>query len=454
MIESVLLGLAAALAAPADDRAPAAWTILFYGAANNSCEKDILGSIEEMKQGFADGQGVELVVLLDRMAGFSNDAETLGENFEDTRLFRIGHASFERLDGGPEFPEITKTSTFEADMGDAETLRKLVRFGKAHFPARHYAVVFFSHGNGRCFAQDDDSRGDALFPAELTDVLAESDSVDLLGFDVCSMGGIENAYQWRPAPGKFGAAAMVASAPVSGPWPYAPILKRLCTPAAATLDAIALGKLIVEEKEAQARRMPAQAQKKLGFESWACYDLAKTEAAKKAVDALASALAKAPNAKEVVSKIRGSGKTTPTTNYMPPGEDAWTTMPFFDLHDLAKRIAASDALPADVRERAAAAARAADDVVVASYLTDPDARFDRDADGLYVVFPDGDARELLGRHWSSFGWYTGEDLSAKRGLWGKLAWCRDGATPGNGVVENWFELLASWFDAPSETRRW
>jgi clostripain len=36
------------------------------------------------------------------------------------------------------------------------------------------------------------------------------------------------------------------------------------------------------------------------------------------------------------------------------------------------------------------------------------------------------------------------------GVYGRLSWCRDGATAGNGKVENWFELLDAWFDAAGE----
>ena len=30
--------------------------------------------------------------------------------------------------------------------------------------------------------------------------------------------------------------------------------------------------------------------------------------------------------------------------------------------------------------------------------------------------------------------------------YGNWSFLKDGATPGNGVVENWFELLESWFN--------
>jgi hypothetical protein len=31
---------------------------------------------------------------------------------------------------------------------------------------------------------------------------------------------------------------------------------------------------------------------------------------------------------------------------------------------------------------------------------------------------------------------------------GRYQWCFDGAIPGNGAVENWFELMDAWFDDP------
>ncbi len=47
----------------------------------------------------------------------------LGSNFEDTRLYKIGENSAERISGKSEFPEITTTSNYEANMGDANTLK-------------------------------------------------------------------------------------------------------------------------------------------------------------------------------------------------------------------------------------------------------------------------------------------------------------------------------------------
>src|SRR5262249_4089668 len=45
-------------------------------------------------------------------------------------------------------------------------------------------------------------------------------------------------------------------------------------------------------------------------------------------------------------------------------------------------------------------------------------------------------------------WYTPHSGDGKN--YGNWAFLKDGATPGNGVVENWFELLESWFNVADE----
>jgi hypothetical protein len=47
--------------------------------------------------------------------------------------------------------------------------------------------------------------------------------------------------------------------------------------------------------------------------------------------------------------------------------------------------------------------------------------------------------------WGRCRWYS---PLAVPGVHGRLAWCRDGAVPGDGVVQNWFELLDAWLDTP------
>jgi len=65
--------------------------------------------------------------------------------------------------------------------------------------------------------------------------------------------------------------------------------------------------------------------------------------------------------------------------------------------------------------------------------------FEAGKNGVYIVLPSGKPG-----CWEPFRWYTplkGADKAS-----GGLSFLRDGATPGNDRVENWFELLDSWFD--------
>jgi len=61
---------------------------------------------------------------------------------------------------------------------------------------------------------------------------------------------------------------------------------------------------------------------------------------------------------------------------------------------------------------------------------------------VYIVLPSGKPY-----CWRQFRWYTPAALPDKAS--GRLLFLRDGAKPDNGTVDNWFELLDSWFDEPN-----
>lgn len=89
-----------------------------------------------------------------------------------------------------------------ASMGDAQTLRDFLAFGKENFPARHTAVVLWNHGGGSVTgASFDELYGfDSLSLAEMnrafTDVFGENPQnqpVDIIGFDTCLMATVDTA---------------------------------------------------------------------------------------------------------------------------------------------------------------------------------------------------------------------------------------------------------------------
>jgi len=237
------------------------WTIMYYGDADCNLESALLADIAEMKAGFVNGQNVKLIVLFDRNPdsdtsnGYSSNSIIFGEDFSDTRLYEITNGTATRIGGSAQFSEITTLSNYEANMGDADTLKKFINFCKANYPATDYALILSNHGGGpkkkssslssssitsltanssgisKSICWDESSSDDFLFTAEISDVLTSEESVQLFGLDACLMSSAEFAYQFRNDAGNTGFKAdfMVASAPTEtgNGWQYTNILLRL-----------------------------------------------------------------------------------------------------------------------------------------------------------------------------------------------------------------------------------
>ena len=131
-MKRILLSTLLASALPSPFLAQAAgparpWTILVYGGADNNADGPILEFLDQVRKAIDDDAGIELLLLLDRNEGFSDDATMLGENFTGARLFRLRKDSAERLSGGEEFSELTLTTDAELDTADADNLRRFIR---------------------------------------------------------------------------------------------------------------------------------------------------------------------------------------------------------------------------------------------------------------------------------------------------------------------------------------
>jgi clostripain len=115
--------------------------------------------------------------------------------------------------------------------------------------------------------------------------------------------------------------------------------------------------------------------------------------------------------------------------------------PLVDLYDLCARAAGHEPLGETVRARATDVLAALDAFVVASFGMSAYAGFEDGRHGVFIVFPP----DKPGR-WKNMRWYTPLDNVRDKKQLGRWAFLADGATPANGVVETWFELLDSWFD--------
>lgn len=457
--------LALGLAASEEDRStlrkPAPWTVLIYAGVDSSAEDHIMPHLRSLALLSREGQNAEVLLLIDRSPGHSEDEEILAENFEDTRLFQLKHGKWNRVAGGSAFPEITLKSNFEANSGDAHTLRKFIDFGKQLAPAEKYALILFGHGDSRSVCPDVTSPSpdkgefdDPLYVAEITDVLSDRQSVDLLWFDVCSFGGIENAYQFRPGRARFSARTMLASSPINTPAPMSDILRIagiLGVPSADKKlpnDSISFGSLAISVIQQHLQQLGPSAAK----EAWGCYDLTVVDVVKHSVDRLAVALADSDN-KETAERIRGVGRKPIAMNYMHRNKGfprAWVASPHFDLYDMTRRFSENTQFTEAVHSAAKDVMVAVDKLVVASLGGKSYRGFEAGKNGIYIIFPNGDALWREKPQWNTFNWYHPDDRRGNRYEFGNYAWCADGAKRENGVVDNWYELLDSWFDTDDD----
>ncbi|QXM06241.1 clostripain-related cysteine peptidase [Crassaminicella indica] len=337
-------------------------TIMYYCDADNDLEPDLLSDVVEMKKGVT--KEINLIALVDRHESYSSDQEVFGEDFDDTRLYKINPNEVKRLDGGKQFPKIsTIFTTFEANMGDAYTLKNFIDYCKEKYPADKYVLILSNHGGGprkdpknekRKMVCTDETNGyDALYTGEISDVLTKEQSVDVLGLDACYMGNVEFAYQFYKGNGGFEADIMVgcATAEWEQGWKYDKILNRLQTKdghnnekdstlggyekyySPKTITNAQIGAIIVEEQRDSCKNIVTN-------QTLSCYDLSKVKDVKNAVDGLVVAI---EDEKQKIEELRGNISNPKIMHYFYSNNIiSQLFYPLFDLYDFAKEIKYSD----------------------------------------------------------------------------------------------------------------
>ena len=242
---------------------PADWTILAYLAGDNDLEGAALEDINEMEQVGSRPGSVEVLVQVDRAAGYDQS----DGDWRSTRRYYITKGVNPRKITSTLLGDLGETNT-----GDPKVLEEFIGFGVRWLPARAYALILWNHGSGfyvppellsrpgapsrrelraratprmrrsffhttrerllrldpqrRGIAYDDGS-SDCLDNRELKRVLKTAHrllgrKVDLVGMDACLMTMLEVAYQIREH-----AQVLVGSEelePGDG-WPYALIFR-------------------------------------------------------------------------------------------------------------------------------------------------------------------------------------------------------------------------------------
>jgi len=202
LFTALLLALATQVGMAEEPERP--WTLMIYGAADNNADGPILDFLHGVRTALDDDPGMEILLFIDRSEGFSNDASALGSDFTGARIFRLRKDSAELLDASSHFPGMTADEEYEVDSADPRNIGSFVAFCKQRFPARNYALMIYSHADGCTMCPDEESGRDMHIPA-LSREVGKGASVDLLALELCNMGGIEIAYEWRPGNGGFSA---------------------------------------------------------------------------------------------------------------------------------------------------------------------------------------------------------------------------------------------------------
>ena len=234
----------------------AEWTFMVYLDGDNNLEGAGVDDINEMET-VGSTDDVNIVVQFDRIEGY----DASNGDWHDTRRGMIIKDSTSQIVSN-------LVSIGEKNMGDPDVLREFVSWGMSNFPANHYLLVFWNHGDGwhtrieqyqqelqmvnekilregpslklqqenfllskkiaeatKAICWDDTDGGDALTIAECRQALeGVNNKVDIIGFDACLMAMVEVAQEIEGV-GNI----MVASEqlePDDG-WPYDLILADL-----------------------------------------------------------------------------------------------------------------------------------------------------------------------------------------------------------------------------------
>ena len=169
-------------------RPPAEWTVLVYLMGDNDLEGFAVGDIAEMAAA-GSNERVNIVTLIDRHPGYSDDLAVELGDFDSTKVVHVGREEV-----------LSQRDIGEVNTGDASALEDFLVAGVSEFPADKYALIIWDHGAGWNGMGPDESDGDDLLTlpeirTAITDGLEHVgvESLDLLGFDACLMATYEVA---------------------------------------------------------------------------------------------------------------------------------------------------------------------------------------------------------------------------------------------------------------------
>jgi hypothetical protein len=177
---------------PREDR----WTFAVFMNGDNNLDAYVEHDLNELER-VGSGDGVNVLVQADRSADRDN-------TWTGTRRYYIKHDT----DPGTVHSRIMD-DLGEQDMGDPGTLADFLLWADSRYPARHFALVMWDHGDSwnlvpppPGISEDGTSRSwMSIAEGELSEALrplvARRGPLDVIGFDACLMASWEVAHSLR-----------------------------------------------------------------------------------------------------------------------------------------------------------------------------------------------------------------------------------------------------------------
>ena len=144
------------------------WTFMLYLNGDNDLYSYAQKELNEVMQ--VNNSNVAVIVLFD------------GEKNNDTFLYVFANNSI-------------KIPENEKNMGDENTLAEFIAYAKENYPAKHYILEIWGHGNGWLGVSFDKNDADMLTIKEIKEAIEKAGiKLDILLFSACYMGNVEVAY--------------------------------------------------------------------------------------------------------------------------------------------------------------------------------------------------------------------------------------------------------------------
>jgi Clostripain family len=161
------------------------WTVMTFVNAKNNLEQSGLNDVNEMEE-VGSTSRINIVAEIGRMKGHSSS----DGNWTGTRRLYIQKDNDTSKITSPVVKDLGKTN-----MGDWKELVKFVKWAKEKYPAKHYALIVWNHGNGWLEGNPvadkgisfDDETGNNIDTPQLAKALSQMGKIDIYASDACLM---------------------------------------------------------------------------------------------------------------------------------------------------------------------------------------------------------------------------------------------------------------------------